>query len=364
MLDKVRNSSRQTAVTTCPGIDPEIVSSLVTSVAASAWTLSLHRHDDADTVLLDSGGAALSPTLGARLIAHATALDAATIADTFDRQPQADDIDNGFALGGAAYANSVARGTIVFAFATAELGSSVDRSVKSGLRAARRLVAPYFRLWQAGMASAARSDSLEAALNTVDLGIILVDREGRLVFVNELASDLLERSTVLRRRGQVLAAMTLAETIELQSSIALAIAMNADETVVRVLPERSALLKLENGSERVIVATLPARDPADCAAAVAAVILVLAPSDDGEMLVAPACRLYGLSAVETRLACHIVAGRSLQEASAAMRIKEQTARTYLKQVFAKTDVRRQVDLVRLLLGTLIRTRSRVGLFAA
>jgi DNA-binding CsgD family transcriptional regulator len=58
-------------------------------------------------------------------------------------------------------------------------------------------------------------------------------------------------------------------------------------------------------------------------------------------------RHYGLTPAEVRLAMLIVSGNSLLQAAAEMKIKHNTARTHMKRVYAKTDTRRQVDLVRL-----------------
>ena len=345
-------------------IDPEIVAALVVAVGATAWTMTLHDRGDGEGQLLASGGPRVGPEVIARLADHAAHLTAAGVADSFDHAPGHDGSTAPPGLFVAAYGDAAKSGSIVFAaLAEPTAATSQPTHGRLALRAARRLVGPYFRLWQASKSETERSNSLEAVLDTIDLGVVLLDRDGKIVFTNARARALVERGTVLRRRGSSLAAPTLGETIKLQSALALAIAMNGADAHVRALPEQSALMKLTAGDERLIVAALPARVPAGEAGAVAAMVLLLSPGGEPEMLVAPACRLYGLSAVETRLACHVVAGRSLQEASTAMRIKEQTARSYLKQIFLKTDVKRQVDLVRLLLSTLIRTHSNEALQA-
>ena len=60
-------------------------------------------------------------------------------------------------------------------------------------------------------------------------------------------------------------------------------------------------------------------------------------------------RLYGLTPAEARLAAALVAGQSLADFAAGRKITDNTARWTLKQVFAKTDTRRQAELVRRLL---------------
>ena len=94
---------------------------------------------------------------------------------------------------------------------------------------------------------------------------------------------------------------------------------------------------------------------------VAAILYVFNPNEDVRPLLQAACKLYGLSPVETKLACLLTCGASLGEAAKDMRVKEQTARTYLKQVFLKTDTNRQAELVRVMLASLVRTAQGANL---
>lgn len=53
----------------------------------------------------------------------------------------------------------------------------------------------------------------------------------------------------------------------------------------------------------------------------------------------------GLTASETRLASHIISGKSLKDASSELALSQESARTYLKRVFSKLGVSRQAELV-------------------
>jgi DNA-binding CsgD family transcriptional regulator len=70
--------------------------------------------------------------------------------------------------------------------------------------------------------------------------------------------------------------------------------------------------------------------------------------------------LYALTVVEARLAAWLAQGKSVNEAAAAMGITVNTARAYLKRIYDKTGVRRQPELVRVLLS-LPRLRQHSGL---
>ena len=63
---------------------------------------------------------------------------------------------------------------------------------------------------------------------------------------------------------------------------------------------------------------------------------------------AAAHRRLGLTAAEARLTAKLLQGLSLADAASALTISTHTARTQLKSIFAKTGVRRQSELLRLL----------------
>ena len=58
--------------------------------------------------------------------------------------------------------------------------------------------------------------------------------------------------------------------------------------------------------------------------------------------------LYGLTPAESRLAEQIVSGLSLREAADLNEVSHETVRSQAKAIFAKTGVRRQADLIRLM----------------
>jgi DNA-binding CsgD family transcriptional regulator len=61
------------------------------------------------------------------------------------------------------------------------------------------------------------------------------------------------------------------------------------------------------------------------------------------------CRHFRLSPAERKLCERLIAGETVQEAADGLGISQETARDRLKQIFRKTDVRRQSELVSLLL---------------
>lgn len=63
-------------------------------------------------------------------------------------------------------------------------------------------------------------------------------------------------------------------------------------------------------------------------------------------------RRYGLSGKQAQLAQLLASGNSLRQAADALALSYASARTYLQRIYSHTGVRRQVDLVRLVLGRL------------
>jgi len=63
-------------------------------------------------------------------------------------------------------------------------------------------------------------------------------------------------------------------------------------------------------------------------------------------------KLFGLAPSEAMLAIRLSEGATLRETARQLGITENSARTYSKRVFLKTGVRRQADLVRVILRSI------------
>lgn len=60
--------------------------------------------------------------------------------------------------------------------------------------------------------------------------------------------------------------------------------------------------------------------------------------------------LYGLTPAEANVACEFAMGYSYKEVARRLNISEDTVRAHIKQIYHKTRVNRQSDLVRLILS--------------
>ena len=114
------------------------------------------------------------------------------------------------------------------------------------------------------------------------------------------------------------------------------------ETVVQVY-RPSGLKPLE-----VLVCPLPSQSSLRKGGAAAA--LFITDPEEGATLDSRALhQLFGLTPAEIRLCIALVKGMSVEEYALEAGISSNTARTHVKRIYAKTGVRRQSELVRLLL---------------
>lgn len=229
------------------------------------------------------------------------------------------------------------------------------------IAALRPLVDSYLRLWQRARSRERIAAGLHCALDSMDLGIVLVDRQARIVFANGAAQGFLANEEHIRRAGTGLAASDLRQGVSLQVALTHAIASNVALPEATVRPRRAPALALRSTVTQrpLILNVVPAAEPASEPHDVAAIVYLLDPKLDTAVQIEPACRLYGLTPVETRLVAQLVAGHTLQESAEAIRVKEQTARSYLKQIFLKTNTNRQANLVRVMLSSLMPTQRDI-----
>lgn len=214
------------------------------------------------------------------------------------------------------------------------------------------LLTETIRYWASAFLSENEVSCLTSTLNEFDVGIFLFDSFANLSFANSTGTDLLTRGTILRRSGTTLVAATLADTVKLQSGLHLNLATAERDDAA------SAVFRLGSDGGQQLVAYITRLNPRDGRARghSTAMLLCLQPGAEVAESLEQVCHLYGLSPTETRLAIRLVNGNSVAEASDGLHIKPDTARAYLKHIFVKTGARRQPDLVRILLRSLVGLR--------
>lgn len=178
-----------------------------------------------------------------------------------------------------------------------------------------------------------------SAVAGLPLGIIVLDRRGRLLRMNGRAETLVKKGDCLFvDAGGVLRSRDQEAGRKFSAAISGAVANGRS----------CAVLLRHDGGGGTLAAAISALYLDD--GSIAGASIALSDSDQPmEPNLHAMSTIFGLTPTEARLSRELAKGLSLEDASAALRITVSSARTYLKTVFQKTGAARQADLVRLIL---------------
>lgn len=209
-------------------------------------------------------------------------------------------------------------------------------------------ISAYFRQWQLRRVERRAMEGAKAGLNVITPGMILLSGYGQIIFANEAAHALLNRRDgICERRGQV-HATDRGDAAALSAAIGCVLAHSGFDTPMKPMPLLT--LRREHGPP-LVTALVCSPHSLDASEGGGALLCLVDPELDIHGLAEPVCKLYRLSRVESELTCRLASGQDLASAANSLHIKMSTARSYLKQVFAKTGSNRQSDLARLILLT-------------
>lgn len=188
------------------------------------------------------------------------------------------------------------------------------------------------------------------AMSQMMVGLIVLDAEGKVLEYNKSADRVLRSNDGLEVRNGKLHARWKDEDEELQNLLSGAIENSEDLAVADAIaitrpsgkPSWGLLVKpIEHlswmGKKGTPALAIYVRDP------------------DG-MMEAPsylAQQLFHLTPSEAVLSIQLCNGLSLEEAAKELGIKHNTARAHLRAIFSKTGARRQTELVRMLLNSVM-----------
>lgn len=196
------------------------------------------------------------------------------------------------------------------------------------------------------------AESANTVLDCFPSAVVLVDAAGTVVGTNRAARELLAEADGLSLAGQALAVRGT-EGADFRRLVSGAVGGGRDG-------QCAGSLRLSRASGRpalhVWVTRVPThQDPFSSHGAVAAVF-VTDPAASDPLSHERLHSLYGLTPAESRLASLLADGKELRQAAEALEVSLHTVRTQLRSLFAKTDTRRQAELVRLLLLSPARMR--------
>jgi DNA-binding CsgD family transcriptional regulator/PAS domain-containing protein len=181
-------------------------------------------------------------------------------------------------------------------------------------------------------------------LDALRCAVLLTDERGTILHANRAAERMLEDGDPIRSAKGILQAKLSSATSGLHA--ALAVAARDQPCVSRT----GAAIRLTAPAMPPAVAHILPLTESDVRtrlepAAVAAVfICVPVDEQDGAAIAAAA---FGLTPAQTRVLKNLLAGRTLAETATALGITRFTANAHLDQIFVKTGVSRQADLIRL-----------------
>lgn len=211
-----------------------------------------------------------------------------------------------------------------------------------------------------------RQVAATAALDNLDYGVIAVRNDRTPLIVNRSAQAMLADGGPLQLHRGFLRPADHRDAIRFHVALDTVIGghgRDPAEALMLLLADHRAT----SGGDRTLLVIAPVQRamPGDGSVdGAAALIYVFRPDLADVRGLEPLCRLLGLSGAETRLVTELLVGHTVTEAATSMRVKPETARSYLKQVFAKTGTHRQTDLVALLYRYTLTARGRFPCRAA
>ncbi len=241
--------------------------------------------------------------------------------------------------------------------------SALFRSLDKRSRAAaervylarRPFAVGYFRLWQLDRTRHSREKALEAALDSLGVGFALIDADTNIVFANTVARDMLSAGDGLRLDGQRIHATNLTDAMRLRTAL--------DHVSANPVREAPMLTVTRASAVPLTLLALPIERSGPEIGSVAAALYFIDPATNVNAVLEPLCQIYQLTSSETKLACLLASGRCLAESAEKLRIKEQTGRSVLKQIFRKTGTTRQAELITLMYSSIVRVHHSIKIKA-
>ena len=220
------------------------------------------------------------------------------------------------------------------------------------LQAIERLI-PHIRQFvqvrQALAAAEALGSSLTGLLDNTRVGVVHLERGGRIMEANARARRLLRQGDGLFDEGGFLRARLSANNARLASLLARALPALGGEG-----PPRSGSMTVRRspGLPHLVVhvSPVPVRQMDFGARRVAALVLVVDPASRARISARRVSVTFGLTPAEGRVAALLAEGRSVRDIAVATGHQEGYVRWLLKQVYRKHGLSGQVALVRLVLA--------------
>jgi DNA-binding CsgD family transcriptional regulator len=192
-------------------------------------------------------------------------------------------------------------------------------------------------------------NAVEDALNRVSIGVILARADSTVVFVNQVAREILEKRDGLTSTAAGLRAAVPIQNRQLQSLVRTA-AQGPDATQSSLPGEPMALSRPSLRRPLSVLVFPVSENVVETPAANGrlAALFVADPERSVQTDVDILQKLWGLTRTEAKIASMIVSGKTIADISDQLDVSRSTIRWHLKTVLNKTQTSRQAELMRVL----------------
>ena len=188
--------------------------------------------------------------------------------------------------------------------------------------------------------------SLAGVIDNTMVGVICVDRQGKIVQANSVARAVLRHRDSLIDRDGCIRARLPADDARLRELLSRVVSPSAaPETVGTMVIRRS----LELPRLTLHITPVVAHDLGLGSSHVASMVLIVDPGAQTGLDPEHVAAVLGLTLAESRVAVALAEGATAREIAAATSRKEATVRELLKRVHVKLGISRRADLVRTVL---------------
>ena len=208
-------------------------------------------------------------------------------------------------------------------------------------------VRQFIRVRQALVRAEAHRTTVTALLDNSRIGVLHLDRRGRILAANDRARSILRRGKGLSDRKGVLRARKSADQLRLERLLAAAL-----PTSGAVALSGSMLLGRPSGLPSLVVHVKPVgvSQPDYGARQVAALVLIVEPGSRRRIDPGLVATTLGLTPAESKVAVWLAEGKSVRDMAQATGFSVNTLYWHLQHIYQKKSISRQVDLVRLVLS--------------
>lgn len=192
------------------------------------------------------------------------------------------------------------------------------------------------------------------AMGRLSVATMVLDESGTVLELNPVAREILDSNDGLKMVGGRLEATYPSDNRELQRVLR---GVVARQSSIASTEQGAEVMSISRPSGQVsfglVVESIPSNDLSEGKNKPAAVIYIR--DAVGKSLASNVVtkQLFNLTPAETALSLELANGLSLEEAAEELNIRRNTARAHLRSIFSKTGVRRQTELVRIMLNSVV-----------